>query len=102
MRRRLLEYESYGPFLHLRWIPASLFHGPILSSIGASGKAGAVHVFRYGIATHDLPNPTGRNTRTFVGRYDFERRRSEKGRWRISLFPFNMKSIEGNLDLERT
>src|SRR5215207_6068649 len=46
--------------------------------------------FCYGIAFHHLPNPTGRNTRVFVGSYDFHLRR-EGGRWRIDLFRFNLK-----------
>lgn len=31
--------------------------------------------FCYGIAFHYLPNPTGKNTRVFVGSYDFHLRR---------------------------
>jgi hypothetical protein len=39
----------------------------------------------YGIASHYLANPSGRNTRIFVGSYDFSLERIE-GRWRISAF----------------
>ena len=56
-------------------------------------------VFCYGIAIHYLPNPTGRNTRTFVGTYDFELERRE-GAWRITSFRFDLKFTEGNLELE--
>lgn len=55
--------------------------------------------FCYGIASHYLPNPTGRNTRTFVGSYDLELEKRD-GAWRINLFRFNLKYREGNLDLE--
>jgi hypothetical protein len=55
--------------------------------------------FCYGIALHYLPNPSGRNTRTFVGSYDFHL--IKKGtRWLIDLFRFNLKYIGGNLNLE--
>ena len=56
--------------------------------------------FCYGIASHYLPHASGRNTRVFVGSYDFHLRR-ENGRWRIDLFRFNLKYIDGNLELEK-
>jgi hypothetical protein len=56
--------------------------------------------FCYGIALHHRPNPTGRNTRTFVGSYDFGLRR-DGGRWRISSFRFEVKYVDGNLELEK-
>ena len=56
-------------------------------------------VFCYGIAFHYLPNKTKRNTRTFVGSYDFHLVKNE-GQWKIDRFKFNLKFIEGNLDLE--
>jgi hypothetical protein len=55
----------------------------------------------YAIATHFLPNPSGRNTRTFVGSYDFRLARLE-GRWRVTLFRFNLKYVDGNLELEKS
>jgi hypothetical protein len=55
--------------------------------------------FCYATATHYLTNPTGRNTRTFVGSYDFHLVR-EGDEWRIDLFRFNLKYIDGNRDLE--
>jgi hypothetical protein len=54
----------------------------------------------YGIASHYRPHPSGRNTRVFVGTYDFGLRR-EGGRWRIALFRFRLKYAEGNLELDR-
>src|SRR6185295_9121563 len=53
--------------------------------------------FCYGIASHYLANPSGRNTRTFVGSYDFSLARLA-GRWKISAFKFNLKYIDGNKD----
>ncbi len=55
--------------------------------------------FCYAIASHYLPNETGANTRTFVGSYDFGLMRDGE-HWRIALFKFNLKFIEGNKDLE--
>jgi 3-phenylpropionate/cinnamic acid dioxygenase small subunit len=53
----------------------------------------------YGVAFHYLRTRSGRNTRTFVGSYDFELEKRE-GRWRITLFRFNLKFLDGNLELE--
>ncbi len=55
--------------------------------------------FCYATATHWLPNPSGRNSRTFVGSYDFHLV-EVAGRWRIDRFRFNLKFIDGNEDLE--
>jgi hypothetical protein len=63
---------------------------------GASAEA-----FCYGIASHYLPNPTGRNTRTFVGSYEFGLERDEAA-WRITRFKFTLKYVDGNTDLERS
>lgn len=56
--------------------------------------------FCYGIALHHRPHPTGRNTRTFVGSYDLGLRR-DGGRWRIGSFRFEVKYVDGNLELEK-
>ena len=56
-------------------------------------------VFCYGIAIHYLPNPTNKNTRTFVGSYDFHLTKTEQ-EWKIDKFKFNLKYIEGNKELE--
>jgi len=55
--------------------------------------------FCYGIASHYRPNLSGQNTRVFVGSYDFALS-SHGGRWRITEFRFNLKYIDGNLQLE--
>lgn len=51
--------------------------------------------FCYATATHYFPNPTGNDTRTFVGTYDFHLGRGEDG-WRIDAFRFNLKFTMGN------
>ncbi len=53
----------------------------------------------YAIASHYLENPSGRNTRVFVGSYDLGLRR-DGSRWRIDRFRFNLKYVDGNPDLE--
>jgi SnoaL-like domain len=55
----------------------------------------------YAIASHYLPNPSGRNTRTFVGSYDLGLRK-DAGRWRITRFRFHLKYVDGNAELERS
>lgn len=55
--------------------------------------------FCYAIASHYRRVASGRNTRTFVGSYDFHLVRDASLRWRIDLFRFNLKYIDGNLDL---
>jgi hypothetical protein len=67
--------------------------------VAVSGSAATASC--YGVAYHYRPNPTGSNTRTFVGSYDFELSRDGGGRWRITLFRFNLKFIDGNLELEK-
>jgi len=56
--------------------------------------------FCYGTATHYRPTKSGRNVRTFVGSYDFRLVKLE-GRWRITSFRFNLKYVDGNLELEK-
>lgn len=57
--------------------------------------------FCYGVAWHYLPNKTGRNTRTFVGSYDFHLIKQD-GEWIIDQFKFNLKFIDGNPALEKS
>lgn len=64
-------------------------------------KDAQADAFCYGIALHYLPNSSGRNTRTFVGSYDLHLRREDGGPWRIDGFRFNLKYIDGNLELEK-
>lgn len=54
----------------------------------------------YGIAYHYRRTPAGRNTRVFVGSYDFHLR-NQAGAWQIDLFRFRLKFIDGNVDLEK-
>ena len=54
----------------------------------------------YGIAYHYRKTKSGRNTRTFVGSYDFRLNQST-GTWKIESFRFNLKFIDGNLTLEQ-
>jgi hypothetical protein len=58
------------------------------------------NAFCYAIASHYLPNPSGRNTRTFVGSYEL-RLSKDGARWRITSFRFDVKYVDGNLALER-
>ena len=56
-------------------------------------------VFCYGIASHYLPNKINQNTRTFVGSYDFHLVKKAE-QWQIDKFKFNLKYIDGNMNLE--
>jgi hypothetical protein len=58
------------------------------------------HAFCYGIALHFRRTRSGRNTRTFVGTYDC-RLRIIGGEWRITSFRFNLKFLDGNIELEK-
>jgi hypothetical protein len=57
------------------------------------------NAFCYGIAIHYLPNKTNKNTRTFVGSYDFLLGK-ESGEWKIRHFKYNLKFVDGNKELE--
>ena len=67
----------------------------------ATIRGNEADLFCYGIAYHYLPNPTDRNTRTFVGSYNFRLVKGENG-WKIDRFKFNLKFIDGTKDLEGT
>ena len=54
----------------------------------------------YAIASHYRRVASGRNVRTFVGSYDFRLARRVDG-WKIDLFRFNVKYVDGNLELEK-
>jgi 3-phenylpropionate/cinnamic acid dioxygenase small subunit len=60
----------------------------------------AADVFCYGIAYHYKPTRSGRNTRVFVGSYDLHLARVQ-GEWKIDQFRFNLKFVDGNVDLDR-
>jgi hypothetical protein len=57
-------------------------------------------VFCYGTAIHYLPNKTNRNTRTFVGSYNLHLNKIHN-EWKIDRFKFNLKFIDGNIDLDK-
>ena len=63
--------------------------------------ANEADVFCYGTAWHYLPNKSNRNTRVFVGSYDIHLVRKE-AEWRIDRFKYNLKFIDGNVELERS
>ncbi len=69
--------------------------GNFLVDVG-SNEASA---FCYGIALHYLPNRTNKNTRTFIGSYNIHLAKLGEC-WKIDQFKFNLKFIDGNLDLE--
>lgn len=57
----------------------------------------------YGIAYHYRARRDGRNTRVFVGSYDFELARAGDGApagWRIDAMRFVLKFLDGNAALE--
>jgi hypothetical protein len=56
--------------------------------------------FCYGIAMHYRSTRSGRNTRTFVGTYDF-RLKVITNEWRITGFRFSLKFLDGNIELEK-
>jgi len=57
------------------------------------------NVQAYAIASHYKKAATQGHVREFVGSYNLELVRKEKG-WRISQFIYNMKYLTGNLELE--
>ena len=61
-------------------------------------KNNEADAFCYGIASHYKPNPTNNNVRTFVGSYNFHLL-NIAGAWKIDHFKFNLKYIDGNLQL---
>lgn len=54
----------------------------------------------YGVAYHFRRVRSGRNTRMFVGSYEYGLSRSGES-WRITRFKFNLKFVDGNLELDR-
>ena len=59
--------------------------------------------FCYGIAYHYRARRDGRNTRVFVGSYDYQLARdtvSPQPAWRITAMRFTLKFIDGNPALE--
>jgi hypothetical protein len=64
-----------------------------------SVRGSEADAFCYGVAWHYLPNPSGRNTRTFVGSYDFHLVMKDDA-WLIDLFRFRLKFVDGNAELK--
>lgn len=64
-------------------------------------KNSEADVFCYGIATHYLPNPSKNNVRTFVGSYNIHLVKLNQS-WRIDKLKFNLKYLDGNLELEKS
>jgi SnoaL-like domain len=62
-------------------------------------KDAAAEVFCYGVAYHFRRRDDNRNTRVFVGSYDFELTHFDKG-WLITAMRFNLKFVDGNPELE--
>ncbi len=58
------------------------------------------HVLCYGIAYHFQPNESGRNTRAFVGSYEFDVERGSDDLWRLTSFWFDCKFVDGNAGLK--
>ena len=54
----------------------------------------------YGIAYHYRPTKSGKDTRVFVGTYDFHLKRKGED-WKIAAFKFNLRFIDGNKNLEK-
>jgi len=64
-----------------------------------NGQLAKVHC--YGVAFHYRARITAPvKSRTFVGTYDLDLS-AQSGHWRISKLKFNLKFIEGNLELEK-
>ena len=55
-------------------------------------------VFTYGTATHYKKAAVEGKTREFVGSYDLHLIRTENG-WRIDVFKYNLKYVNGNLEM---
>ncbi|MDD1678974.1 MAG: nuclear transport factor 2 family protein [Methanomicrobiales archaeon] len=58
----------------------------------------SAHVFCYGIALHHSPRARKGTTKRFVGTYDLDLLK-EKQEWKISGFAYNLKFVDGNVDL---
>lgn len=56
-------------------------------------------IYAYAVAMHCKQNAINGKTRTFVGSYDLQAKRTAKG-WRLSTFKYNLKYIDGNASLE--
>ncbi len=71
-----------------------------IGNLSIAVEEAAARVSCYGIAYHYRPTRSGRNTRVFVGSYEFHLLQ-DAGAWRIDLFRFRLKFVDGNLELEK-
>lgn len=62
--------------------------------------SGTINVFCYGTATHYLKNESNNNVWTVVGSYNFELI-EKSNNYVVTKMKFNLKYIEGNLDLPK-
>jgi hypothetical protein len=56
-------------------------------------------IFAYAVASHYKESAKNGKTRTFVGSYNLEAVRTNAG-WRLDLFRYNLKYIDGNVNLD--
>ncbi|MCO4291817.1 nuclear transport factor 2 family protein [Solitalea sp. MAHUQ-68] len=56
-------------------------------------------IYCYAIASHFKAAATEGKTREFVGSYNLEATKTEKG-WRLISFKYNLKYVNGNIDLK--
>ena len=63
-----------------------------------SVKNEQAEVFAYATATHYKSSATMGKTREFIGTYDLHLIQTDKG-WRIDKFKYNLKFMNGNLEL---
>jgi hypothetical protein len=77
---------------------AAIHHqtGNVITEIDRDGAS----LFCCGIAIHYLPDASGRNTRTFVGSYEFGLKNATGRAWLIDSMVHRSKFIDGNRDLE--
>ncbi|GAB3365124.1 hypothetical protein GCM10027431_05820 [Lysobacter rhizosphaerae] len=95
-------FEVTGPEMAATWEtglqPIQAVHHQV-GNLRISVDGDAAEAYCYGTATHYRPTASGRNLRTFIGSYDFRLARMD-GTWRITLFRFNLRVLDGNLQLE--
>lgn len=56
-------------------------------------------IYAYAVATHYKKSSTKGNSRAFVGSYDLRAVNTYNG-WRLSSFKYNLKYIDGNVNLD--
>lgn len=56
-------------------------------------------IYAYAVALHYKKGASKGNTRSFTGSYDLKAEKTNRG-WRLSQFKYNLKFIDGNVDME--